>query len=888
VLSLRRLFPVLLLVSLAFPFLKTARAQTSVTSQFLPRFGDYSRPANWSPAEVPNNTAEREYHVLLPQNAQLRIDTDATVSSLTQPTGDNSYISVEGRTFRVTGGTQIGRPRITITGYGDGGLQSGLFDAGSFSAFAEGSLTGDFAIYSEATPATLQFRGANIKALRNATLTIHGTAASIVDENGADALRNLAVIDADSRLEVSEHVATTQAPLKIDGHLEVKGSGTPATIFNAAGSLTNFDAATRTLSGGEFVLQGGNDPVFGAGIAELRFANADIVNNASNLTLRFPASRIADHAGVDALRNFARNLSGGSLTLDSRDFSTAGDFTNEGTLTVQFSTFAVGGKLTNFDPATRTLRGGKYILTAKPNENAVPSPALTFRGADIVNNEAYLEVERGAMRDEAGNDALRNFSNNLAGGTFVLRPYYREFGDNRADDFVAAGDFTNAGRLEITEAHFGSPFFFPASAAFIVPAGAKFTQTAGYLLNLAILAAPQIEIKGGTLASFGSITGNVTITGGTVVPGGSMHGNLTLTAESRVRSSIGERRSFSSWRRITGDVTLDGTLEVTVRHENFLPQDAVLTLLQSDGTVSGHFSNAPDGARLTTADGSGSFVVRYDGKSVKLTDYQPSIPTAQLLNISTRGYLAIGGADTSNRFLIAGFMISGTAPKTVAIRALGPALGARGITAALRNPRIAVHAHDTRESFGTNDDWRDSKQASEIEARGLAPEDAREAAMLVTLQPGTYTAVVDDADGAAGVGLVEVYDLSPSIHSRLANISTRGYVEPGGVLIAGVINGGEGTGNADVVARAVALRFGGETFTPMANPTLEIRDANAQLVAFSDDGQRSGEAGPPPSDFTGAAEVVRLSLPRGAYTAIVWDKNNGPGTTLVEFYDLRR
>lgn len=276
-----------------------------------------------------------------------------------------------------------------------------------------------------------------------------------------------------------------------------------------------------------------------------------------------------------------------------------------------------------------------------------------------------------------------------------------------------------------------------------------------------------------------------------------------------------------------------------------------------------------------------------DGKSVKLTQFQASPPPAQLLNISTRGYVTRGDDPFANRYLIGGFIIRGNVPKTVIVRGLGPSLGQRGVAGSINDPRLELRAHGRSDAVATNGDWRDTQQ-SEIQASGLAPEDSRESAIKATLEPGIYTVIMDETNGLPGTGLIEVYDLSATIESRLANISTRGYAEPGGALIGGIIAGGEGQANADIVARAVRLRFTDGTFTPMADPTLEIRDSNGVLVAFSDGNERSGDAGPPPSELAGANEVLRLSLPHGLYTALVWDKNGGPGTTLVEFYDLRR
>jgi hypothetical protein len=106
--------------------------------------------------------------------------------------------------------------------------------------------------------------------------------------------------------------------------------------------------------------------------------------------------------------------------------------------------------------------------------------------------------------------------------------------------------------------------------------------------------------------------------------------------------------------------------------------------------------------------------------------------------------------------MIGGFIIGGTEPTTVLVRALGPTLTAFGVTGALENPVLELH--DADGNVITNDDWR-SDQAPEISASGFAPGNDTEAAIAATLVPGGYTAIVSGKDGSTGVALVEVYNL---------------------------------------------------------------------------------------------------------------------------------
>jgi CSLREA domain-containing protein len=132
-------------------------------------------------------------------------------------------------------------------------------------------------------------------------------------------------------------------------------------------------------------------------------------------------------------------------------------------------------------------------------------------------------------------------------------------------------------------------------------------------------------------------------------------------------------------------------------------------------------------------------------------------PISRFLNISTR--LRV---QTGDNVLIGGFIITGTDPKQVIVRAIGPSLGDFGVQGFLVNPTLELHYFDG--TVVTNDDWRDTQEA-EIIATGLAPNDDLESAVVATLDPGLYTAIVS---GGTGIGLVEAYDLDQTADSILA------------------------------------------------------------------------------------------------------------------------
>lgn len=124
-------------------------------------------------------------------------------------------------------------------------------------------------------------------------------------------------------------------------------------------------------------------------------------------------------------------------------------------------------------------------------------------------------------------------------------------------------------------------------------------------------------------------------------------------------------------------------------------------------------------------------------------------------NISTRGEV-LGG----DNVLIGGFIVGGTADKTIIARAIGPSLGAAGVANPLPDPSLELHNSDGA-LLQSNNDWQAGPDAQTIAADGLAPADPKESALLATLAPGAYTAIVSGTNGATGIGLVEIYDISP-------------------------------------------------------------------------------------------------------------------------------
>ncbi len=185
-----------------------------------------------------------------------------------------------------------------------------------------------------------------------------------------------------------------------------------------------------------------------------------------------------------------------------------------------------------------------------------------------------------------------------------------------------------------------------------------------------------------------------------------------------------------------------------------------------------------------------------------------------------------------------------------------------------------------------NDNWRDAPNRQEIIDSTIQPSHDLEAAILTTVPPGNHTAIVRGETNSTGVGLVEVYDLEAGSPSQLANISTRGLVQTGdNVLIGGMILLGQDVRKVIVRAIGPSLTLSGA----LADPTLELRDANGVLLASNDNWRTTQEAeiigtGLPPSHNLESA-IVR-TLPPAQYTAIVRGQNASTGIALVEAYAL--
>ena len=253
------------------------------------------------------------------------------------------------------------------------------------------------------------------------------------------------------------------------------------------------------------------------------------------------------------------------------------------------------------------------------------------------------------------------------------------------------------------------------------------------------------------------------------------------------------------------------------------------------------------------------------------------LPAPKITNLSTRASVQTGEGVT-----IAGFIVTGTVPKQVVIRGLGPSLSKDRVPNPLQDPTLDLH--DTKHSIQMNNDWQSAANANQIPVN-LRPSDPRESAILITLNPGKYTAILAGNNGTTGIGLVEVYDITRSVLSEFTNISTRGFVGTSdNVMIAGFIT----NGSTQVLVRGLgpSLAQSGVSGV-LADPVVSLVDGNGNVVQSNNNWKDTDEAaitatGKAPHNDLEAAILTPVAA--GNYTAILSGNGGGTGIGLLEVY----
>ncbi len=276
---------------------------------------------------------------------------------------------------------------------------------------------------------------------------------------------------------------------------------------------------------------------------------------------------------------------------------------------------------------------------------------------------------------------------------------------------------------------------------------------------------------------------------------------------------------------------------------------------------------------------------------ILLASFNPKGATASFLNLSTRVEIPQPFLGEDITAVIGGFIIGGNNGRKVLIRALGPSLLDFGLVP-LPDPTLELH-DATGAIIATNDNWMDTQEA-EIVATTLAPTNPLESAILITIPPGSYTAIVRGNPGdtdvpLSGTTLIEVYDISLSLGQGLDNISTRGAIQASNdPMITGFIiaNGGDQT----VVVRGLGPSLQDLGLSGLSDPRLDLYDGQGTLLASNDNWQDTQAsdieaAGLAPSDPLEAA--ILITLPRGAYTAVLSPVGGMMhGVALAELYKI--
>ena len=366
-------------------------------------------------------------------------------------------------------------------------------------------------------------------------------------------------------------------------------------------------------------------------------------------------------------------------------------------------------------------------------------------------------------------------------------------------------------------------------------------------------------------------------------------GSLSLTGVPNVQITGGS--DFTVTLQPVSPVQIDNpttTFQITFKPSSAGLRTATVIIPSNDANESSYqFAIRGNGVPDTDGDGEDDLSEAISGTDPN--DPNSVVRTGKQLNISTRL-----DVQTGDGVGIGGFILTGSDPKKVVVRALGPSLTGLGVPGALQDPTLELHDH-TGATIAFNDNWKDTQQSA-IQSTGLAPSDDHEAAMVQTLSSGGYTAIVQGIGNTTGVGLIEVYDVDTNANSILANISTRGFAGTGdNVMIGGEIIG-RGLGANGAGSVKVLIRGLGPSLTQanvagaLQDPTLELHDGNGAIIASNDnwkDTQQSAiqATGLAPSDDRESAILTILT--KGGYTAILRGKNNTTGIALIEAYKIQ-
>jgi hypothetical protein len=315
---------------------------------------------------------------------------------------------------------------------------------------------------------------------------------------------------------------------------------------------------------------------------------------------------------------------------------------------------------------------------------------------------------------------------------------------------------------------------------------------------------------------------------------------------------------------------------------------ATITWKLYSGPAGVSFANANQAATTATINGPGTYTfmlsaddavhaVAYDAVVVRVSG------RSALANLATR--VQIG---TGNSVGIAGFIVTGNTAKQVVVRGLGPSLETVGVQGPLSDPALDLY-DASGNLLATNNDWQQT-QAQALRDANLAPSYDLESAILATLVPGAYTAILRGTANATGIGLVEVYDLQSSASSKLGNMSTRGLVGSGqNAMIGGTIVTGPDAARVLFRALGPSLVAAGIS-NPVADPQLDLFNSNGARISSNNnwnDSEPAAIAGTGLAPANDLESAIIADLAPGNYTAVVNSVTGAAGVALVEAYHLQ-
>ena len=253
--------------------------------------------------------------------------------------------------------------------------------------------------------------------------------------------------------------------------------------------------------------------------------------------------------------------------------------------------------------------------------------------------------------------------------------------------------------------------------------------------------------------------------------------------------------------------------------------------------------------------------------------------STRLINLSTRGQVLTG-----DNVMIGGFIISGSTPKKVLIRAVGPTLSNYGVSGVLADPTLRLISGST--VIASNDDWGTAANVAAIQATSLAPSNPKESAILTTLNPGAYTAIVSGFNSVTGVGIVEVFELD-NPDAPLINLSTRGQVQTGdNVMIGGFVI--DGSTPQKVLIRAVGPTLANYGVSGvLADPMLQLNSGSTVIASNDDWGDAANAAAIAATGLApgnGLESAILITLTPGAYTVIVSGFGSVTGVGIIEVF----